>query len=367
MKDDKIVSPSKEESVSNNPSWVDDVIGPDDFEAFEFNLHKNWRDSVLDELRHNLSLFLTVHTRVQSSKNVRLRNQLMLDVQQVANEAPGVLVSLLKKIQNRFKIGPIELVEKYRYLLNSIRNLRQTPIAKQEECPPYRKKRNEREMFECIPDMLMNKARDLILKKNVRFQLEEIEEIKLKLFILQERSAREINEMLEESAQEMTFRYEDDKLDFAVLQEEMSKKVLATNENEKQYNELLQEHEQKARKLRKAIVQLQRAIKEYDTYIGEPMRELKVEEDEIDQAMEWKATVFDPQNERCRQLRFNVELLEAELIERQVEKFRFLHAVRVLQRACRKALERKKSKKRRKKTKGDRGVKRGGKKGRMKK
>ncbi|KAL1375929.1 hypothetical protein pipiens_017190, partial [Culex pipiens pipiens] len=161
--------------------------------------------------------------------------------------------------------------------------------------------------------------------------------MKMETFLLKERSPREIQDIIDESELELIALRQSGDRSFAHLQEEVSRKVLDL-ENSKEYRALVDEHNQKRRKITKLTVQLQLWIKQYDKFVGEPMKELEALENDVAQFPEWKETVYDPQQEQLEQLTFNVEVLEAELIEEQVEKFRIAHAARVLQRAWRQVL-----------------------------
>ncbi|XP_055623716.1 dynein regulatory complex protein 10-like [Toxorhynchites rutilus septentrionalis] len=284
----------------------------------------------------------------------------MLEIQRVVadEEPPETVFGLLDTIQYKYKIRQCELIEVQRRILNFIKNLRRCGSI-EEKPPTYRRKRTDHDLFERVPDILMNKARDCIMKKNERSLEQEVEELERKLYTFNKRCVRELNEILEESAQKMTFMYEDGDIEFEELQEQVAKKMAAINVQQKEYNDLLKVHEQKARKVRMSTVRLQRVIREYDLYVGEVAHECEEEEAIAEQYREWKRTVYEPRKERFTQLRFSRQMVEDELIEKQVEEFRYLHAVRVFQRAWRKILEKQKLKKKKKKGKGRSGKKGG--------
>lgn len=222
---------------------------------------------------------------------------------------------------------------------------------KEEVLQPYIYKQSEKSKLQYITGILVSKGKINNLRRKVHATQKAIDEMKMETFLLKERSPREIQDIIDESEMELIALRQSGDRSFAHLQEEVSRKVLDL-ENSKEYRALVDEHNQKRRKITKMTVQLLLWIKQYDKFVGEPMKELEALENDVAQFSEWKEAVYDPQQEQLEQLTFNVEVLEAELIEEQVEKFRIAHAARVLQRAWRQVLVKKAAKKKKKGKKG---------------
>ncbi|XP_058065879.1 uncharacterized protein LOC131215502 [Anopheles bellator] len=118
-----------------------------------------------------------------------------------------------------------------------------------------------------------------------------------------------------------------------------------------QYLASLEQADQKRKRIAKLMVQLQLWIKKYDKFIGEPMKALEELEERVAGLEGWKATVLEPQTDQLRELRHQIESLEAIALQEKIEQMRKLHAVRILQRAWKQTLEQKRTKTSKKGTK----------------
>ncbi|XP_039444135.1 uncharacterized protein LOC120424153 [Culex pipiens pallens] len=346
----------KEFAPPSATSLERDVIGKDDPEYrkyFDFHLQKQWIDSIVDELEDQLVLFFRVYSGIKRLHNSELRNNLKIQIEELMKSDAGVedIVQKLEEIFANCSFENVEVPDNCYHILESIRTLRNMLPIKEEVLQPYIYKQSEKSKLQYITGILVSKGKINNLRRKVQATQKAIDEMKMETFLLKERSPREIQDIIDESELELIALRQSGDRSFAHLQEEVSRKVLDL-ENSKEYRALVDEHNQKRRKITKLTVQLQLWIKQYDKFVGEPMKELEALENDVAQFPEWKETVYDPQQEQLEQLTFNVEVLEAELIEEQVEKFRIAHAARVLQRAWRQVLVKKAAKKKRKGKKG---------------
>ncbi|EAT32674.1 AAEL015106-PA [Aedes aegypti] len=277
------------------------------------------------------------------------------EIAQLVRLNAGNLIDGLRLMHKDMKLSKIEFPEKYDHILREVENLRRKLPIETELLLPYKRKRFRDEKLQWITAILANKARIRHLEKRMQSMQAALDEAKLENFALNDRSRREIQEIIDDSEMELSDVKHAADSEFAHLQEESSRKVLDLDMNN-EYRDLVNEHNSKRRKITKLTVQLQLWIKKYDKFVGEPMKEMKTLEDDVDRFMEWKETVYEPQVEKYRQLKVSVELFESALMEEQAKQFSKEHAARVIQRAWRAARELRKSKKKPKK-KGKKGLK----------
>ncbi|KXJ69398.1 hypothetical protein RP20_CCG027254 [Aedes albopictus] len=343
----------------------------EDVHSFDFRLRKEWIGHVIDELEENLQLFFCLVNSVQNLPYSRAREQARLEVHQLSTLEPLDLIDHLKHLHTKFgdcryevlyatfygkrflKIN-LKISDRYQHILKAIQNLHEILPIERELLLPYKRKSTQDEKLQWITSILVGKTKIHGLRHKIQATHNAIEETKFETSTLIDRSSDEIHEIIDESQQVLIELKQAGDLKFAELQEETSKKILDLD-NVKEYRDLVQEHEQKRRKITKLTVQLQLWIKQYDKFVGEPMKELQELETEVDKFEEWKETVYDPQLERYEELRASVDMFEAELIEEQVEAFRIAHAARIIQRGWRRVLEKRKMKKK----KGKKGKKKG--------
>ncbi|XP_058811368.1 uncharacterized protein LOC131676259 [Topomyia yanbarensis] len=319
---------------------------------FEFNLQKNRIDSIIDELFKNLKLFFSVNNGIQSLTNRNLQHEFNKEITNLLNSEVEQVISYLLNLKDTHHFEHDETDEKYLSILEAVENLRQLVPSNEEVLLPFYRQRSESEKLQWITGILVNKAKIRSLSGLIRSTQNAIDETKLELFVLNERSPREIQDIVEESELALIELKVAGDREFTQLQEETAKTVLGLDQH-KEYQDLIDSHSQKRRKITKLIAQLQLWIKKYGKFVGEPMKELLTLETELEAFPGWLDTVFNPQEERYNQLNFNVDILKAELIEELVEQFRIEHAARIIQRGWRRVLAAKKrAKKKRKKGKG---------------
>ncbi|XP_062701715.1 dynein regulatory complex protein 10-like [Aedes albopictus] len=339
-------------------SWINTIINTEteeDVHIFDFRLRKEWIGHVIDELEENLQLFFCLVNSVQNLPYSRAREQARMELHQLSTLAPLDLIDHLKHLHTKFGDCRYEISDRYQHILKAVQNLHEILPIEGELLLPYKRKSTQDEKLQWITNILVGKTKIHGLRHKIQATHNAIEETKFETSTLIDRSSDEIHEIIDESQQVLIELKQAGDLKFAELQDETSKKILDLD-NVKEYRDLVQEHEQKRRKITKLTVQLQLWIKQYDKFVGEPMKELQELEAEVDKFEEWKEAVYDPQLERYEELRASVDMFEAELTEEQVEAFRIAHAARIIQRGWRRVLEKRKMKKK----KGKKGKKKGG-------
>ncbi|XP_058467184.1 uncharacterized protein LOC131440152 [Malaya genurostris] len=336
-------------------SWEYALIGTEETvyrENFEFNLQKSRIDSIVNELYENLELFFQVHSGIQLSSD-DLKLDFETKILHLLNFGIDYAIQYLKEIQIDNQFQHYEISEKYLPVLEAVQTLYQLVPTKDEILLPYYHQRTETEKRQWIAGILINKAKVRSLQGSISFTQNAIDKTKLELFVQNERSPREIQDIIEQSELRlMELKLTGDR-EFIQLQENTSNIVLDL-EQHKEYRDLIDTHSQKRRKITKLTVQLQLWIKQYDKFVGEPMKDLLALETELEEFPEWKAKIYDPQEERLNQLMFNVDLFEAELTEELIENFRIEHAARIIQRGWRRVLAKKRAKKKGRKGKSKR-------------
>lgn len=225
-----------------------------------------------------------------------------------------------------------------------MQNLRSILPSRNQASKLSKRKKTLSESLQWITNTLANRARNRNLTKKIHALQSEIDETKSELVSLKLQSSQEIEEITEKSEMKLCVIKQSEDERFEELQEKASKIVYDLDQIE-EYRDLLKERDLKRRRIIKLTVQLQQGIKQYDKFVGEPMKELKPIEEEANQFAEWKKEVFYPQKEKLEQLKVRIDLWKAEQLKVLVEQFRIEHAVRVLQRAWRKVLEKRKTKK----------------------
>ncbi|XP_062542622.1 dynein regulatory complex protein 10-like [Armigeres subalbatus] len=339
--------------------WTEDAAfggqDPPFGRALDFQQRKKWIDLVIKELKDNLKLFFSVLIGVQNLRSRQQQAELWGEITELLKLDANDMVEGLKRIYQKRKLSTYEIPEKYDHILQAVRNLGDKLPIEKELLLPFKRQSHSEDKLEWITAILANRARMRNLKKRIHLMHAAIEETNLENFALTDRSRREVGEIIEESELKLTDAKLADDVAFAQLQKQSAKKNLDLDQNN-EYRDLCDEHNQKRRKITKLTVQLQLWMKKYDKFVGEPMKEIKVLEDEVDQFMEWTETVYEPEMEKYNQLKVSVEMFEMERFEEQVEMFKKEHAARVIQRAWRAAQEKRKSKKSKKK-KGKKGTK----------
>ncbi|XP_065074492.1 putative autophagy-related protein 11 [Ochlerotatus camptorhynchus] len=337
---------------------IDDVIGREDptsRQNEDFLLRKTWVDRIVDELDENLKLFFRVMVGFRNLPNNHEREKIYLELSASVKSNEDVMVDRLNHIHTNLQCSRYTILLRYKHILKAVQNIRgMLPNGKQALQLNKRKKTMD-ESLQWITDILASRARIRNLTKKIHAMQSEIDETKLELFTLKDRSSREIEDITEKSELKLSAVKQSEDERFAELQEEASKKVLGLEQIE-EYRDLLRERDQKRRRIIKLTVQLQQWIKQYDKFVGDPMKELKPIEEETKRFAEWKNAVYHPQKDKLKQLMVGVELMKSEQMMAQVDQFRIAHAARVLQRAWRKVLEKRKSRK--KGRKGKKGKKR---------
>lgn len=332
-------------------AWEEEILGKDDphyRSHFDYRLRKQFIDTIIDELEQNLTLFCRIYTNVSKIRKFEVRKELENQIMQLLEVNEDEMSHKLSKIQSDYNLIQYEIPEKYHPILESVKQLRTMLPIEKEVLQPYKRKSTEKEKLQWITRILSSKAKIRNYRRKIRAIQGPIEEAKLELFMINERSPREIRETIYLSKQALRDVKQSGEQKLTLLRDEASKKVLSLDKSN-EYRDLTNEHAQKRRKITKLTVQLQLWLNQYDKFVGEPMKELEVLEQEMSKFPEWKSSVYDPQDELYNQLNSSVEILEAELVEEQVEAFRKHHAARVLQRGWRRVLEKKKAKKKGKK------------------
>ncbi|XP_053699020.1 dynein regulatory complex protein 10-like [Sabethes cyaneus] len=317
--------------------------------------HKKRINSVLDELSRNLNLFFTVYYGIQNLKDNKRREILNNEISQLLSTDISELIDYLLKLSGLYQEN--KNTEKYQLILNAINNLRQIVPLEEEKLFQYNHRRADEEKFKWTSLILANKVKIRNLRQKIRSTQHAIDEIKLKLFVLNEKSSREIQDIIDRNEKELLDLKQLGDRQYRLLQDEETKKDLDLTRHQ-EYRNLLDSHSQKRKTITKLTVQLQLWIKQYDKFVGEPMKEVTDLEIELSQFVYWKQSAYDPQEERLNELKYNVDLLESDLIEEQVENFRNEHAARVIQRGWRRILQKRSDKKKNKKRKRGKGKKR---------
>lgn len=242
----------------------------------------------------------------------------------------------------------LKIPDKYEYILREVQRLRRMLPIEIETLLPYKRLRTQDEKLQWITNILVTKTKIQSLRNKIQTTQSATEEMKQETVTLIDGSSDEIQQIIDESQQVLIELKHAEDLKFADLQNETSRKTLDLG-SLTEYHNLVNEHDQKRRKITKLTVQLQLWIKQYDKFVGEPMKELQELEEEVDQFEGWKETVYDPQLERYEALKASVDQFESELIEEQVGMFRIAHAARIIQRGWRRVLEKRKRKKKNRK------------------
>ncbi|XP_055614236.1 uncharacterized protein LOC129760601 [Uranotaenia lowii] len=318
---------------------------------FDFNQRKEWIDTILLELENNLKLFFQVQIGIAKVDQIEKRNQLKEEISQTLDDEVDVLLNKLEQIRTALKPKTLKLYGKYSNILSALQQVQQVLPIKKEVLLPYTRHRTEDEKLQWITGILAYKAKIQNLKRKIKIMQAAIDETKLELFVLTERSPREIQDLIDQSELELVALKRSGDLALQNYQNEISKQILSLDQHP-EYRDLVAEHEQKRRKITKLTVQLGLWIKQYDKFVGEPMKELKVLQEDVDQFPEWKEAIYDPQDERYTKLKLSVEQFEDEIAEEKAEQFAKHHAARVIQRAWRKLMAKKKAKRKGKKGKG---------------
>ncbi|XP_062539938.1 uncharacterized protein LOC134207905 [Armigeres subalbatus] len=324
--------------------WMSDLIGTGDHEngqSFDFRRQKEWIDLIVDELEENINIFFSLMGIVQTRH----------EINNLARLEPIDLVEYLRALKTNLAFEQYEIPDKYLNILLAVRSLRRMQPPKQEPLIPYKRKRTQDENLQWITNILACKSKTRNLRGKNHLIQSVVEETKLDIIALTDRSSREIENIIEESQLQLIELKHAGDSKFADLQDQTSKKVLDL-ESIGGYRELVHEHDQKRRKITKLTVQLQLWVKKYDKFVGEPMKELEALEEEVSKFEEWKETVYDPQEEKYNELLAIIDAFETELTEEQVAVFRIAHAARIIQRGWRRVLEKRRRRKQRKKKRG---------------
>ncbi|XP_049539278.1 uncharacterized protein LOC125953638 [Anopheles darlingi] len=218
--------------------------------------------------------------------------------------------------------------------------------------PPVRiKNRSEQESLEWARLIRRQEAEIDALGRQLADQERKIAAGKDQRCKLQVRSEREMDEQLYASQSQL--------VDLRIAGDGRIRRLQTQLENEPDYHTMptylasRNQVDQDRKRITRLLVQLQLWIKKYDKLIGEPMGELETLEQQMSGMGEWCESVLEPQTELLRELQEQVDRYEAAALEERIGEMRKVHAVRVLQRAWKRTLEKKRSQK----------AKKGGKKG----
>ncbi|XP_052871822.1 uncharacterized protein LOC128277408 [Anopheles cruzii] len=331
-------------------STLDALLESKDGEIGEvdFVLQKRRVDEAFEELLGDLETFERLEAHLQEQKQPELWNLLLEPITSRQNyeSFQQTLWKLAKSVSQQLPVGPSSLLH---CIIGKVRAIGEKSLLRPESPPVRIKHRSEQESLHWVRLIARQEAEIDSLVRKIAEGEQKFAERRQQRRELRVRSDREMDDQLNASQADLVELRVAGDGQIQALERQLGAEPDYSTMPE--YLASLEQADQKRKRIAKLMVQLQLWIKKYDKFIGEPMKSLEELEDRVAGLEGWKATVLEPRTDQLRELQHQIENLEAIALEEKIEQMRKLHAVRVLQRAWKHTLDKKRTKKSKKGTK----------------